>query len=273
MFDNCRTILYTTKNHVLRGMEGKESSRAALYVRVSTEEQASEGFSLDAQLSKLRNYCKVQGWSIAAEYCEEGESGRNTKRPEYQRMLSESDTWDVILVYKLDRIHRNSMNFALMMEELDRRGKNFCSVQDQLDTSTAMGRFVRDITERIAQLESEQIGERVAIAMDKKAREGGIISRLPFGFRNNKGQKMVDKDEKYIVRAIFTMYVDGLSTEKIADYLNSAGFTTRSGGIWYKSSVHQILNNPAYVGVDRHGRVCGEAIIDRELFDKAKGRR
>lgn len=254
-------------------MEGKESLRAALYVRVSTEEQASEGFSLDAQISKLRSYCKVQGWDISAEYCEEGESGRSTKRPEYQRMMSESDTWDVILVYKLDRIHRNSMNFALMMEELDRLGKNFCSVQDQLDTSTAMGRFVRDITERIAQLESEQIGERVAIAMDKKAKQGGIISRLPFGFRNKNGEKEIDKDEKYIVRAIFSMYVDGHSMDSIANYLNSAGFTTRNGGIWYKSSIHQILNNPVYVGVDRRGRICGEAIIDRETFEKAKGRR
>ena len=254
-------------------MEGKESLRAALYVRVSTEEQASEGFSLDAQISKLRSYCKVQGWDISAENCEEGESGRSTKRPEYQRMMSESDTWDVILVYKLDRIHRNSMNFALMMEELDRLGKNFCSVQDQLDTSTAMGRFVRDITERIAQLESEQIGERVAIAMDKKSKQGGIISRLPFGFRNKNGEKEIDKDEKYIVRAIFSMYVDGHSMDSIANYLNSAGFTTRNGGIWYKSSIHQILNNPVYVGVDRRGRICGEAIIDRETFEKAKGRR
>ena len=255
-------------------MDGKGPLRAALYVRVSTEEQANEGFSLDAQISKLRNYCKVQGWDVAAEYCEEGESGRNTKRPEYQRMMSESDTWDVILVYKLDRIHRNSMNFALMMEDLNRLGKDFCSVQDQLDTSTAMGRFVRDITERIAQLESEQIGERVAIAMDKKAKQGGIISRLPFGFINKDGKRVVNDDEKYIVRAIFTMYAnDGYSMDVIADSLNTAGFKTRSGGIWYKSSIYEILNNPTYTGVDRRGRVCGEAIIDRELYDRARGRK
>lgn len=254
-------------------MDEKGPLKAALYVRVSTDEQASEGFSLDAQISKLRNYCKIQGWDIAAEYCEEGESGRSTKRPEYQRMMSEHDIWDVVLVYKLDRIHRNSMNFALMMEDLDRLGKDFCSVQDQLDTSTAMGRFVRDITERIAQLESEQIGERVAIAMDKKARMGGIVSRLPFGYKNKNGEKIVDNDEKYIVRAIFNMYVEGHSMDNIADYLNSAGFTTGSGGIWYKSSIHRILTNTNYIGIDRHGRICGEAIVDREVFDRANGRR
>ncbi|MGN1045121.1 MAG: recombinase family protein [Candidatus Methanomethylophilaceae archaeon] len=252
-------------------MDEKGPLRAALYVRVSTDEQAAGGFSLDAQMSKLRNYCKVQGWDIAAEYCEEGESGRSTKRPEYQRMMSEHDIWDVVLVYKLDRIHRNSVNFALMMEELDHLGKDFCSVQDQLDTSTAMGRFVRDITERIAQLESEQIGERVAIAMDKKSKLGGIISRLPLGYKNKNGRREVDNDEKYIVRAIFSMYNNGLSMDNIADYLNAAGFRTKSGGIWYKSSVHQILRNPTYTGVDRHGRICGEAIIDRDMFERANG--
>ncbi|MDD7424466.1 MAG: recombinase family protein [Candidatus Methanomethylophilaceae archaeon] len=252
-------------------MEKKGPLKAALYVRVSTEEQASGGFSLDAQMSKLRSYCKVQGWDIAAEYCEEGESGRSTKRPEYQRMMSEHDIWDVILVYKLDRIHRNSVNFALMIEELDRLGKDFCSIQDQLDTSTAMGRFVRDITERIAQLESEQIGERVAIAMDKKRSMGGVISRLPLGYKNRNGKKEVDNDEKYIVRAIFTMYNNGHSMDNIANYLNAAGFRTKSGGIWYRSSIHHILHNPVYTGVDRRGRICGEAIIDRDMFDRVNG--
>ena len=78
--------------------------RAALYVRVSTEDQASEGFSLDAQVKKLEAYCRVRGWDVAGVYRDEGFSGRSTDRPEYRRMMEEMDSWDTILVKKMDRI-------------------------------------------------------------------------------------------------------------------------------------------------------------------------
>jgi DNA invertase Pin-like site-specific DNA recombinase len=147
-------------------MNGKRSIRAALYTRVSTEEQANEGFSLDAQMRRLESYCELEGWQITDRYREQGESGRNIDRPEYQRMMQDKENWDVIVVLKMDRIHRNSVNFAKMMDELDRLDKDFCSVQEQFDTSNAMGRFVRDVMQRIAQLESEQTGERVRFGME-----------------------------------------------------------------------------------------------------------
>ena len=146
--------------------------RVAIYTRVSTEDQAKEGFSLKAQLDKLRSYCKARGWEIAGEYTDDGYSGRTTRRPAYQKMMREMDKWDAILVIKMDRIHRNSKNFMMMMEQLRARGKEFVSMTESLDTSTAMGRFVMDIIQRIAQLESEQIGERVYVGMNKKPRWG-----------------------------------------------------------------------------------------------------
>ena len=258
-------------------MKQEGSLRAALYVRVSTEEQATEGFSLDAQISKLKTYCRLEGWNIAAVYCEEGESGRSTKRPQYQKMMSESDTWDVILVYKLDRIHRNSVNFAKMMEELDQKGKDFCSVQEKFDTSTAMGRFVRDIMERIAQLESEQIGERVKQGMERKAKfvYGLLGSAHPYGYTIKHGKLDVNNDEKYTVRAIYNMAIDGFSMENIADYLNNGRVPSKTGGKWGKSSIYYILHNPLYAGyVKWDGYVkLGEhnAIIERETFEKLNG--
>ena len=94
------------------------STRVALYTRVSTEDQAKEGFSLDAQLDRLHKYAEAQGWTVAGEYVDEGHSGRTTKRPAYQRMMDERERWDTILVLKMDRIHRNSRNFMGMMDQL-----------------------------------------------------------------------------------------------------------------------------------------------------------
>lgn len=259
-------------------MEREQPMRAALYVRVSTDEQATEGYSLDAQISKLKNYCRFEGWEVAAVYCEEGESGRSIKRPQYQKMMSESDTWDVILVYKMDRIHRNSVNFANMMEDLNRMGKDFCSVQEKFDTSTAMGRFVRDITERIAQLESEQIGERVKQGMERKAKFGtGFLgSGHPYGYSYKRGKLNIEKDEMYTVRAIYNMYVGGHSMENIAEYLNNGNIPSKTGGKWYKSTIYGILHNPLYAGFVKWDGIIkpGEhsAIIELETYEKINGR-
>src|ERR1051326_9099750 len=95
-------------------------TRVALYTRVSTEDQAKEGFSMGAQLERLRYVAKAQGWTVAGEYVDEGHSGRTTKRPAYQRMMGNEELpkWDVLLVMKMDRIHRNSRNFMAMMDDL-----------------------------------------------------------------------------------------------------------------------------------------------------------
>ena len=134
--------------------------RAALYIRTSTEDQAREGFSLDAQTEQLMVYCRLRGYSVSGIYREEGYSGRNTDRPEYKRMMEDHDKWDALIVLKMDRIHRNSVNFTVMMDELRHKNKEFISAQEKFDTTTAMGRFVMDIIQMIAQWESELKDER-----------------------------------------------------------------------------------------------------------------
>ena len=211
--------------------------RAALYARVSTEDQANEGFSLDAQVKRLEAYCRVRGWEVAGVYRDEGFSGRNTDRPEYKHMMADSDSWDTILVLKMDRIHRNSVNFALMMDDLRAKGKEFTSMQDKFDTTTAMGRFVMDIMQRIAQLESEQIGERVKVGMEYKARNGtgNLGSGHPYGYVYRNGK----------------------------------------GGKWNKQSVGNILHNPLYVGYQDWDGILrkGEQqpIVALDLYESING--
>ncbi len=251
--------------------------RAALYLRVSTEDQAREGFSLDAQRKRLSAYCKARGWEVAGVYVDEGHSGRSTRRPQYQRMLEERGDWDLILVLKMDRIHRNSMNFTLMMNSLRAWGKEFNSMQESFDTTTAMGRFVMDIMQRIAQLESEQIGERVRVGMDRKARHGkGMLGcGHPYGYDVTPEGLVVNEEEADVVRSIYRLRSEGRSLQAIADHLNSLGIRAKKGGPWRRQTVSRILKNPLYCGCLRWADVLRvdhlPPIINRDDFSRLQG--
>jgi len=250
--------------------------KAAIYTRVSTEDQAKEGFSLDAQLDKLRSYCKARDWTIAEEYIDDGYSGRNIKRPEYTKMMTEIDKWDLLLVIKMDRIHRNSKNFMLMMEHLKKEDKEFVSMTESLDTSTAMGRFVMDIIQRIAQLESEQIGERVYIGMEQKAKtNGGILGfNIPYGYDYIDGKLVIKNDEEKQIKRIFTMYLEGSGMKTIADQLNIENIPTKQNKKWGSQTVSLILKNPLYCGYlhweDYVNVGDHESIIEKEDFNQVQ---
>ncbi|MCL2786751.1 MAG: recombinase family protein [Methanomassiliicoccaceae archaeon] len=251
--------------------------RVALYVRVSTEDQAKEGFSLDAQMKKLEAYCRSRDWTPVGRYVDDGYSGRNTERPAYKEMMASMNDWDVLLVLKMDRIHRNSVNFAAMMDNLKKSGKEFNSIQEKFDTTTAMGRFVMDIMQRIAQLESEQIGERVKMGMKRKAElgTGPLGSGHPYGYVYGDRALHIEPDEARIVRMIYRMRSEGLSTEEIAKRLNEDEIPAKKGGTWNRQSIHKILRNPLYIGKIRwDGTVrdgVHEAIIDKEEGETADG--
>lgn len=165
-------------------------TRAAIYARVSTTEQAEEGYSIDSQLRRLRAYCRSRGWTISGEYVERGGSGRTDKRKEYARMIAEADSWDVLAVVKIDRIHRNACNFYRMCEELRSRGKSFAAIEDRYDGTTAWGRFALDVLARIAQLESERTGERIRIALMEAAKRGTYTSQAPYGYRKDERREL-----------------------------------------------------------------------------------
>jgi len=252
--------------------------RTAIYTRVSTEDQAKEGFSLEAQLERLESYCEAQGWEVSAKYVDDGHSGTSTNRPAYRRMMEERDKWDLILVMKMDRIHRNSKNFMIMMENLERWGKKFTSMNESLDTSTAVGRFVVDIIQRIAQLESEQIGERTYMGMAQKAESfGGIMGFYPpFGYRYSEGKLTPLAEEEDVVSAMYQSYLSGDSMATIAWRLNQQGILTKRGNRWTIWSVSHILHNPIYVGFLRwDGRFVDTdhvGIVPRDLFELVQAR-
>jgi DNA invertase Pin-like site-specific DNA recombinase len=224
--------------------------RAAIYARVSTEDQAKEGFSIAAQQKRLIAYCKARGWQLANEYIDDGYSGRSIIRPAYHKMMSEIDNWDVLVVLKMDRIHRNSKNFTSMMDLLKEHNKEFNSMQESFDTTTAIGRFVMDIIQRIAQLESEQIGERVKMGMTQKAKKGKGHNGFaePFGYRFDNGHLIREEDQSIVVVEIFSRCLAYESLTDIASWLNQNGITTKKGKSWEKATVYNVLTNPLYCG-------------------------
>jgi site-specific DNA recombinase len=254
-------------------------TRVALYTRVSTEDQAREGFSLDAQLDRLRFYAKAQGWTVAGEYVDEGHSGRTTKRPQYERMMAEVGSWDTLLVLKMDRIHRNSRNFMAMMDELRKRGKEFASVTESLDTSTAMGRFVMDIIQRIAQLESDQIGERTFVGMEQKAKVGGgsLGKPAPYGYRYGADHVLEPvPQEAAVVADLFRDFAAGAGKVALAKALNERGIPSPAGRSWAYKAIDRILGNPTYAGaLGWEGQVqAGKhaPIVPPDLFAEVQGR-
>jgi len=233
--------------------------KAAVYVRVSTEEQSVEGYSLEAQKSSLRDYCAAEGWEVADIYEDAGYSGRSINRPAYGRMVRDLDKWDVMLVMKMDRIHRNSRNFINMMYDLNKKGKKFASAMDALDTSNALGRFVIELIQGIAQLESEQIGERTYMGMKEKAgsmsnteKESRTMGfNAPFGYELDCGILVSHPDELAAARGIFTDYLDGSTMDGIAYRLNRRERLTKNGNPWNVYNIRNILHNPIYAGYMR----------------------
>ncbi len=231
----------------------------AVYVRVSTEEQAKEGYSLDAQTEELRQYCDIYGLDIFKFYKDDGYTGTNTRRPGYREMMADIDSWDSILVLKMDRIHRSMRNFIEMMDYLYKKKKNFISSQEQFDTNTAMGRFVAQLIQGIAQLESEQIGERTKTGMRQKAEmldESDDDKRTmgftpPFGYSLYDGRLVDEPDEQTVVSTIFDLYESGEPMDSICYSLNRQGILTRKGNPWNKYNLRTILHNPVYAGYMR----------------------
>ena len=228
--------------------------KAVIYCRVSTEDQAKDGFSLKAQKERLKSYCIAKEWDLRGEYIDDGYSGRSTNRPAYRRMMDERDKWDIMVVLKMDRVHRNSKNFTIMMEELNEWGKEFTSMQESFDTTTAMGRFVMDIIQRIAQLESEQIGERVYIGMMQKAKEGkGILGfNIPYGYDIHDSELIINEDEADEVQKMYQKYLTGDSLRKISKDLFERGVLTKKGlRKWEPKTIQRILSNPIYIGIHK----------------------
>lgn len=206
--------------------------RAAIYIRVSTQEQAQEGYSIGEQKERLIAYCKAHDWVIADIYVDGGYSGSNLKRPAMQKLITETAKFDVVLVYKLDRLSRSQRDTLYLIEEIFMPNTvDFVSMQESFDTASPFGKAMIGLLAVFAQLEREQIKERTRMGRIARVKSGlyhgGGFNPIGYDYQN--GKLTINPYEAEQVRKIFNWYLEGRSLRQITELLHKEGYATRYG--------------------------------------------
>ena len=215
------------------------------YVRVSTDRQAEQGVSLEAQEAKIRAMATVQGTDLWDVIVDGGESAKSLKRPGVERLLAlvNSGKVQAVIIAKLDRLARSVKDLSSLLELFEKRKVALISVAESLDTGSAAGRLVITIMGAVSQWEREAIGERTRDALRHKRSNGERTGNVPYGFRLAADGKHVEPDsaEQAAVLAITELRAQGHSLRGIASMLNRHGHRTRRGTAWRLESVNRVV--------------------------------
>ncbi len=252
---------------------------AGLYVRVSTERQAQEGYSIAAQKKNLTKFANDNNFNIYDIYSDEGISGKNVEgRPEVRRLIKdiENGKIDVVLIQKFDRLTRNITDTEEFIQLFQKYDVDIWSISDgKVNISDSNGKFLTLLRGLFAQHEREQTSERIKVALKQKVEQGYTLccGCLPYGYNREKGNKVIviNKKEAGVVKRIYQMYIDNMSLSAIARKLNMEGIPTKNRGktinikrngtiigtrtfigVWSSQSIRLILSNPVYRGKVRH---------------------
>lgn len=222
--------------------------RAVGYVRVSTDQQADRGVSLDAQQEKIRAMAVVHSAEIVDVISDPGESAKSLERPGIQHLLGlvQRRDVDLVIVAKLDRLTRSVKDLAELLELFQRRGVSLISVAESLDTGSAAGRLVLNIMTSVSQWEREAIGERTRDALAHKKATRQVYGTVPLGFERRGDSLTENTRERRVIERIRGWRKCGWSLRRIAEELNCLGAKTKKGGQWYASTVRYILGNDLY---------------------------
>lgn len=230
----------------------EEKKIAGIYIRVSTEDQAREGFSLGEQEEKLRQLCKYKGFEIFKVYKDAGISAKDMKnRPAFQTMLEDMKRGliNYIVAYKLDRVTRSVRDLEVLISTLEKYHCYLICDRDDVNTSTANGRFFVRMLTVLSQLEIEIVSERTKFGLNGAIKAGHIPGKCPLGYYRNKDKTLkIDNTTKDIVVRIFEMYLEGKSYQTIANILNKEKVLYPEVKHWIDSSINRIINNKIYMG-------------------------
>ena len=233
------------------GLNGKKNV-AGIYIRVSTEDQAREGFSLGEQEEKLRELCKYKDFEIYKVYKDAGISAKNMKdRPAFQQMLEDMKNGliNYIVAYKLDRVTRSVRDLELLISTLEDYHCFLICDRDDVNTSTANGRFFVRMLTVLSQLEIEIVSERTKFGLNGAIKSGHIPGKCPFGYYRDSDKTLkINNSTKDLVVRIFEMYLEGKSYQTIANILNSEKINSPTKKKWIDSTIDRIINNKIYIG-------------------------
>lgn len=252
--------------------------KVAIYPRVSTQEQAKEGYSIGEQIERLTKYCEAMGWEVYKVYTDPGYSGADTNRPGLQSMLKDirRGRVDKVVVYKLDRLSRSQKDtLELIEDEFLKNGVDFVSMSENFDTSTPFGRAIVGILAVFAQLEREQIKERMAMGKEARAKEGKWNGgqNSPLGYDYINGELIINAFEALQVKEMFELASQNVSSYRITELFNKKGYNTRYG-TWESSTIRRSLRSKVYLGYTKYNDTWNkgthEPIVSQELFDKVQ---
>jgi len=252
--------------------------RAGIYIRVSTQEQANEGYSIGAQTDRLTKYVEAKDYLLCKKYIDAGYSGSKLKRPAMKELIEDvmDKKIDVVIVYKLDRLSRSQKDTMYLIEDIFRPNDvELISMQESFDTSTAFGAATVGMLSVFAQLERKAISERMVTGRVERAKKGlyhtGGQSRPPAGYDFNDKQLVINEYEASAIRDLFTLFNDGMGRRRLSTYLQK-NYPGRNK--WLASSIDRMLKNDLYIGkVKFSGKSFNgihEPIIDEVTFHKTQ---
>jgi site-specific DNA recombinase len=218
--------------------------KAVGYIRVSSKEQAENGLSLQAQQAKIKAYAEMKDLELIEIIEDAGISAKNLKRPGMERLLKLAENKEIqaVVVVKLDRMFRSVPNCLEVTKRFDQWGVSFHSIQESLDTKTAVGRFFVTIVAALGALEREVIGERTkAVLRFKKENGQKTGGYTPFGYSNRKGALIENGKEQRVIRRVKRLRKQGYNLSKIASLLNDKGIKTKHGKTWSAKQISRIV--------------------------------
>ncbi|MDZ5148575.1 recombinase family protein [Clostridium perfringens] len=282
----------------------KKRKIIAIYCRVSTDEQAEFGYSIDEQKRLLEEWCKANDYIIYKCYSDRGISGKNIKdRPALKELLSDAKEgkFDMVISWKINRVSRKLEDVLKIVNLLEKNNITFKSYSEPFETDTPAGRMQFQMMALIGEFERGTIAQNVKMGMIAKAKSGNWCGGRVLGYdlvpnnspeeeKKGKNKLEINEKEAEIVRFIFNEYSKGKGYKAITNQINKLGYKTKKGNNFSVGSIRDILTNPVYIGEIRYNvrqnwsekrrrninpnpiRVKGkhEAIIDRELWDKVQ---
>lgn len=256
------------------------SKKVAIYTRVSTTNQAEEGYSIDEQIDKLKMYCEAMDWKVSEIYTDAGFSGSKLTRPAMEKMITDIGLkkFDTVIVYKLDRLSRSVRDTLYLVKDVFTKNEiDFISLSESIDTSSAMGSLFLTILSAINEFERENIKERMTMGKIGRAKSGKSMmwAKTAFGYSHNQetGILEINPLEASIVEQIFNEYLKGTSITKLRDKLNEDGHIAKELP-WSYRTIRQTLDNPVYCGYIKYKNNTFEGlhkpIISHETFLKVQ---
>lgn len=236
-------------------MENKVKNLCGLYLRVSTEDQAREGFSLPEQKERLETFCKFKGYEIVDYYEDAGISAKTGNyRPEFERLKKDikSKRINTIIALKLDRITRSIFDWEKLMTFLDENDAYIDCANDEVNTTNANGKMVSRLLMSVSQNEIERTSERTKIGLAGAIKQGHLPSQAPLGYKHENKKLVIDYSTKDVVVRIFELYYNGNSYQTISNILNEEQVLGKTN--WRDSTITAILENEVYKGDFIHGK-------------------